>query len=81
MVDTVARFRYLPYMQTGTEGKRTMARTAINIEAVTFTAECPCGGEVMMAGTGSLLLTPGDAMVCSECDSEITFGSRKTARI
>ena len=56
-------------------------KTAKNIEAVLFQADCPCGGAVMMKATGSFALSPGDPMVCETCREGVTFDDRKFARI
>ena len=55
-------------------------KTAKNVQAVVIQAECPCGGAVMMAGSGSFDLSAGDEMICSECESPIRL-TVKTARI
>ena len=54
-------------------------KTAIDVSATTFTAECPCGGSVLSDQTGSYQLDGDGPMTCDTCGSAIRIG--KTARI
>lgn len=56
-----------------------MAKRAVQVQATTFTAQCPCGGDVVDAH-GSYQLTGEGAMFCDTCDDEIIV-SVKTARL
>lgn len=55
-----------------------MAKRAINLTVTTFTAECPCGGEVVNL-RGSYMLDPSDAFFCDSCGDKLTIG--KTVRL
>jgi predicted metal-binding membrane protein len=54
-------------------------KTAKNIQAVLINAECPCGGSVTDAVTGSYDFTGGDDLICDTCESPIVIKA-KTAR-
>ena len=54
--------------------------TAVKVTAIVVQAECPCGGMVMDADTGSYDLSPGEEMVCEDCDATIVI-KVKTARL
>jgi len=55
-------------------------KNAKNVHAVLISAECPCGGSVIDAVTGSFDLTGGDAMICDTCESTIVINA-KIARL
>ena len=54
-------------------------KTAIDVSATTYTAECPCGGSVVSDLTGAYQLDGEGSMTCDTCGSAIRIG--KTARI
>lgn len=57
-----------------------MTKRAVRIECTTFTAECPCGGAVLDAGSGSYQLSADSKrLICDTCEAEIAIG--KTARL
>ena len=59
-------------------------RRATNVEAQTFTAECPCGGGVLDKVRSSFQLDHDsihtNGMECESCEAEITI-KVKTARL
>ena len=50
-------------------------KKAKNASAVLITADCPCGGAVMDAVTGSFDLT-GEGQVCDTCEATIVLPKR-----
>ena len=49
-------------------------KRAVGVTAQTFTAQCPCGGDVLDATTGAYQLTRESQPECGECHATITLG-------